>query len=75
MKHSKIWGWTLEIFKNYNFEIHLIYIKKNHKCSEHLHKYKFNMFFILYGELIINIQTDANFRCKRLFLPINFEQQ
>ena len=53
MIKGKIWGWTLEIFKNDNFEVHLIYVKKNYTCSEHVHHYKFNMFFIIFGELII----------------------
>lgn len=55
MIQGKIWGWTLEIFKNDNFEVHLIWIKKGYRCSKHLHQFKNNLFFVIFGKLKIKI--------------------
>jgi mannose-6-phosphate isomerase-like protein (cupin superfamily) len=50
---GKTWGSTETIFKNDNFEIHRICIKKGYECSKHLHQYKYNMFYVESGELEI----------------------
>ena len=47
MVQGKVWGWTRPIFKNNNVEINLIYVKKNCFCSEHYHKHKNNLFFVV----------------------------
>ena len=58
MKQGKIWGETELIFKNCNFEIHRIKIKKGGYCSKHLHQHKYNMFFVEKGELEIYIEKN-----------------
>ena len=56
---GKVWGLTQEVFKNNNFEIHRIEIKKGGYCSKHIHIHKFNAFYIEKGKLKISIyQTD-----------------
>jgi mannose-6-phosphate isomerase-like protein (cupin superfamily) len=58
MVTGKKWGWSQCIFKNDNFEVHLIKIKKGYYCSTHLHKFKHNLFFVLKG--ILNIKVWKN---------------
>lgn len=53
-KTGKIWGLTSEIFTNNNVSIHRIEINKNQKCSKHLHRYKYNMFFVESGKIIVH---------------------
>ena len=53
--HGKIWGKTQEIFKNSNFELHRIEVKKGGYCSKHKHTHKFNAFYIEKGKLKISI--------------------
>jgi|TARA_R110002020_G_scaffold238255_4_gene450725 quercetin dioxygenase-like cupin family protein len=56
---GKVWGKTQGIFKNSNFEIHRIEIKKGGYCSKHKHEYKFNAFYVENGKLKITIyETD-----------------
>jgi len=60
-KKSKIWGLTEELFCKNNVEIHRIEIKKGGYCSRHLHKSKFNMFFVESGVLEIRAkENDSN---------------
>lgn len=51
IKQSKIWGTTTEIFRNGIVELHRIQIKPGGYCSEHTHKYKYNMFIVETGRL------------------------
>jgi len=52
-KTGKVWGSTSELFTNNNVSIHRIDIAKNKKCSKHLHRYKYNMFFVESGKIIV----------------------
>lgn len=52
-KTGKIWGFTSEIFTNDTVSIHRIEANKNQKCSKHLHRYKYNMFFVESGKIIV----------------------
>lgn len=52
-KSGKIWGSTLEVFNKNNVEIHRIEIKKNTRCSKHKHLYRYNMFFVESGKILI----------------------
>ena len=45
-KAGKIWGNTELIHANGVLEFHRINYKKGYKCSEHLHKHKWNGFFV-----------------------------
>lgn len=58
MKTGKVWGETELIFKNDNFEVHRINIKKNGYCSKHKHCYKHNIFFIERGCLKVTVWKD-----------------
>lgn len=53
MKQGKIWGYTKHIFGKNNVSIHRIEINKDSCCSKHYHDYKYNIFFIEKGKLLI----------------------
>tara|TARA_B100000902_G_scaffold337853_1_gene339026 strand:+ start:1005 stop:1358 length:354 start_codon:yes stop_codon:yes gene_type:complete len=55
MKEEKIWGFTEEIFANRLFEFHRLEYKKGFNCSEHIHKYKWNAFYIESGKMIVRV--------------------
>ena len=52
-KSGKVWGVTELIDSNNYFEFHRIEIKKGGVCSKHLHKHKWNGFFVESGKLLI----------------------
>jgi len=54
-KAGKVWGETEEIFNNGIVSINHLKIKKGGFCSEHYHKRKANMFFVVSGNLLIRI--------------------
>jgi len=53
--NGKVWGITQNIFFKNNVQIDRIEIKKGGYCSTHLHKHKYNMFFVESGEVDIEI--------------------
>jgi quercetin dioxygenase-like cupin family protein len=53
-KTIKLWGVTSEIFTNDSVSIHRIEIIKEQKCSKHFHEYKYNMFFVETGKIIVH---------------------
>lgn len=58
MKSGKVWGST-EIIENNNFfEMHRLIIDAGYSCSKHMHKYKWNGFYVEKG--ILEIHTWKN---------------
>ncbi len=55
MKAGKVWGETVEILSNGNFELHRIKANKGGTCSKHLHRYKWNGFYVESGKLLIRV--------------------
>ena len=55
MIQGKVWGTTRPIETNNFFEAHRLEIKKNYRCSKHVHKYKWNGFYVEKGVLDIHI--------------------
>lgn len=55
---GKVWGETREIIKKNNTELHEIHIKKGGYCSKHLHKTKYNLFYVISGLLKVIIYMD-----------------
>ena len=53
MKQGKIWGKTELICANSSLEFHRIDFKKGGVCSKHLHKFKWNGFYVMDGKLLI----------------------
>jgi len=52
---GKSWGCSSSIFKNSNCEFHRISIQKNGYCSKHKHEYKYNLFYVEKGILLVYI--------------------
>lgn len=52
-KYGKIWGYGSEIFANDSVSIHRIKILAGNSCSKHYHQYKYNIFFIESGNIIV----------------------
>ena len=60
MKAGKIWGETEMIHKNGVLEFHKIKFKKGFKCSEHLHKFKWNGFYVESGKMLVRVWQDKD---------------
>lgn len=60
MRYSKVWGTTEKIFSNGSVEVHRISVNKGGYCSTHIHRFKYNQFYIENGELTIKVlQNDS----------------
>ncbi len=60
MIQVKAWGTTELIFKNDNFEVHRIAINGGGYCSRHMHRFKYNMFFVETGKVMIRVFNAEN---------------
>ncbi len=58
MIESKIWGDTSLIWAGNNVEMHKINIQAGGYCSKHKHEFKYNSFYVEYGELQIETWKD-----------------
>ena len=52
---GKVWGRTAQLFKKNDVAINIIHGKRGFGCSKHKHNHKYNMFFVLDGELKIKV--------------------
>jgi len=52
-KEGKVWGTNILLFNNGVVQINQIFIKKNGRCSKHIHKHKNNIFFVQSGSLLV----------------------
>jgi len=55
---GKIWGETVEFFRNAIVSAHHLSIKRGAWCSEHRHARKYNVFYVIDGKLEITIWRD-----------------
>jgi quercetin dioxygenase-like cupin family protein len=59
MKSGKVWGSTKKVFELNNISFHRIEVNKNTCCSKHYHDYRYNLFYVEKGKLLIkHWQTD-----------------
>lgn len=56
----KTWGLKFNIFKNDLCEISFLELDPNRRCSWHKHKTKYNLFFVLEGEVGIKTEFKVN---------------
>lgn len=54
-KAGKIWGSTELILSNASLEFHRIEFNARARCSKHLHKTKYNGFWVESGKLLIRV--------------------
>lgn len=59
-KAGKIWGQTEMIHANSSLEFHRIEFKRGFKCSEHIHKYKWNGFYVESGVMLVRVWQDED---------------
>ena len=52
---EKIWGTTEPLIVTPLFEMHRLVIKPGFRCSLHVHRFKWNAFFVIFGELFIDL--------------------
>jgi mannose-6-phosphate isomerase-like protein (cupin superfamily) len=57
MTEGKVWGQTWLIYQNETTSIHALQIIPGSFCSEHRHKFKRNIFYVLEGEIAIDVWT------------------
>jgi len=55
LRQGKKWGYITEFFRNSMVSAHHLEIKKGGHCSEHIHKHKYNLFYVISGRLKITI--------------------
>lgn len=68
MIQGKVWGQTQLIHANGVLEFHKIHVKKGGVCSEHLHSYKWNGFFVESGQLVIRVWKNDYDLCDETIL-------
>jgi mannose-6-phosphate isomerase-like protein (cupin superfamily) len=56
---GKVWGTTEPLLVTPFIEIHRLNILPNRRCSMHCHKFKWNAFIVLSGELAIEVRKNA----------------
>jgi len=61
-RQGKNWGYTTEYFRNAMVSAHHLEIRKGGYCSEHCHEHKYNMFYIVSGQLELTIWRDAKMK-------------
>jgi mannose-6-phosphate isomerase-like protein (cupin superfamily) len=59
MLYGKVWGDTRIVFSGPQFEVHLLHILPNARCSMHRHNHKRNVFSVIYGRLWIDVRKKA----------------
>jgi len=57
-KQGKIWGETQELLNTPLIEVHHIFINEGFACSMHKHEHKWNMFYVIDGELAIEVEKN-----------------
>ena len=55
MRQGKKWGYTTRISHNAAISIYHLEIKRDGFCSEHRHKHKYNLFYVISGVLELTI--------------------
>jgi len=63
-KQGKIWGETEEIYNNGIVSINRLKIRKGGYCSEHCHARKANIFYVITGNLKLEIWRGADYSLK-----------
>jgi len=58
-KFGKIWGSTQPVELNSCFEFHRIEVQAGSYCSKHLHRHKWNGFWVESGELEIHVWKNS----------------
>jgi len=52
---GKVWGHTIPVFCKNNVEINKLKLNRGHQCSKHIHDSKYNMFYVISGEIKVRV--------------------
>jgi len=52
---EKIWGTTEPLVVTPLYEMHRLIIKSEHRCSLHVHRFKWNAFYVIGGVLLLDL--------------------
>ncbi len=55
IRSGKIWGLTELLISHPTFEVHRIEANEGGFCSKHKHEYRYNMFYVENGKMIIRV--------------------
>jgi mannose-6-phosphate isomerase-like protein (cupin superfamily) len=55
MVMGKVWGSTEELLSTPMLSLHRLKIFHNHHCSLHVHRFKWNGFYVIRGKLFIEV--------------------
>lgn len=55
---DKIWGTTEPLIVTPLFEMHRLTIKPGFRCSLHMHRFKWNAFYVVYGKLFLDLVSN-----------------
>lgn len=58
MIQGKIWGSSELLLRTPLIEIHRLEVNPNSHCSNHVHRFKWNLFYVLAGRLEIHVEKD-----------------
>ena len=58
-KFGKIWGMTKPLYMGPSVEVHEIEVNEGGTCSLHCHQTKFNGFYVIEGELVIETHKNV----------------
>ena len=58
MIYGKVWGQTEPLLVTPLIEVHRINTFGGYKCSEHLHRYKWNAFYCISGKMTIHVRKN-----------------
>lgn len=58
MIYGKVWGTTEPLLITPMIEIHRININPRSFCSVHMHRYKYNLFYVISGTLQIHVNKN-----------------
>ena len=65
---GKVWGENKELLNTPLIEVHRIKINPNMQCSMHKHEFKWNMFYVVEGQLAIDVQKNDYDLCDETIL-------
>lgn len=65
---TKIWGTTERVAIEDGMHMHRIAFEAGGVCSEHLHNYRHNLFYVLSGMLLIRIWWEPNRITERILV-------
>jgi mannose-6-phosphate isomerase-like protein (cupin superfamily) len=58
MLQGKVWGKTEQLLITPMIEVHRVHIDPHSYCSMHKHEFKWNMFYVISGELEIHVRKN-----------------